>query len=538
MSKTVKIAFLIFPFFLFAQKVSISIDSTKKKIGAEFKLTLKTQANIKDKVVFPNEPFFGQMEVINSYKTDTVEKDNVLHLTKVYGITQFDSGKYVIPKLKIKFNKKDIFTDSILVEVANVKVDTTKQKLYDIKDIIVSKEKTNWWYILGIILGIVALAALAYYLFKKYKKKETKPEEIDTRSPLEKANSNLQQLDNKQYIQKGDYKNYYSDLTNIARRYIEEELKIPAMESTTSELVFSLEEIIQSKKIKISKEVLSNLNQILQKADLVKFAKSIPNQDEVSQDKTIIQETILNIHSGIPQETDAEFDTVERQRKFIEQQLAKKKKQKKQRYIILAIAAFILLLLGLFVFEGYQYLKDTFIGHPTKELIAADWVKSNYGNPGIEIETPKVLKRVQIKNTSKDKEVKGKDLQTFNYGSLIDSFYIMVSTLNTNEPTPINLEVVGEQTIRAYENQGIKNILLKVADYDLKNGIKGKRVFGTMSVPNPATKEYQKVYYELILFNQYRGLQQIMATCRDDDPYGKQIIERIKKSIELQEAER
>ena len=538
MIKYIKIVFLLLPAFLVAQKVSISIDSTKKKIGAEFKLTLKTQATKKDKVVFPKDPFFGQMEVINSYKTDTVEKDNLLHLTKVYGITQFDTGKFLVPKLKVKFNKKDIFTDSLLVEVANVKVDTTKQKLYDIKDIIATEEKTNWWQLLAIVLGIAALGALAYYLIKKYKNKETKSEEIDTRSPLEKANANLQQLDNKHYIQKGDFKNYYSDLTDIARRYIEEELKIPAMESTTSELVHSLENIIQSKKIKVSREVLTNLNQILQKADLIKFAKSIPNQDEISQDKTVVQETILNIHSGIPQETDLEFDTVERQRRLIEQELAKKQKQKKQLYIVSGVIALVLLLVGLFAFEGFEYLKDKFIGHPTKELIASEWIKSNYGNPGIELETPKVLKRTQVKVNSKDNVVKGKDLQTFNYGSLIDNFYILVSTFNTNEPTPINLEIVGEQTIKAYEKEGVKNILLKIADYDLQNGIKGKRVFGTMSVPVPASTEYQKVYYELILFNQYRGLQQVMITCRDDDPYGKQIIERIKKSIELQEAER
>ena len=161
-----KLKFYIFLFLLtstvFAQQkqVETSINTTKNKIGAEFKLTLKTTVNSNSKVVFPKLKRIGVLEVIQSYPIDTVKKNDTYELIKKYGLTQFDSGKYVIPSVQILIDKKPYLSDSIKVEVANVKVDTLQQKMYDIKDIsTVDNGIGDWWkYILAliIILGIGA----------------------------------------------------------------------------------------------------------------------------------------------------------------------------------------------------------------------------------------------------------------------------------------------------------------------------------------------------------------------------------------------
>jgi len=122
------ILFFLISTSLFAQKVTTSIDSTKKKIGAEFKLTLKTDVDTLSKVKFPNAKFFGPLEVIQSYKIDTVKNGARYELIKKYGLTQFDSGKYTIPRIPVLINGKPSFSDSIKVEVNDVKVDTLKQK--------------------------------------------------------------------------------------------------------------------------------------------------------------------------------------------------------------------------------------------------------------------------------------------------------------------------------------------------------------------------------------------------------------------------
>ena len=109
-----KLKFYIFLFLLtstvFAQQkqVETSIDTTKNKIGAEFKLTLKTTVNSNSKVVFPKLKKIGALEVIQSYPIDTVKKNDTYELIKKYGLTQFDSGKYVIPSVQILIDKKTL----------------------------------------------------------------------------------------------------------------------------------------------------------------------------------------------------------------------------------------------------------------------------------------------------------------------------------------------------------------------------------------------------------------------------------------------
>ena len=163
------ILFLLISVSLFAQKqVETKIDVKKNKIGAQFNLTYKTTVDTASKVVFPTLKNFGKMEVIRSYVVDTIKNGARYELIKKYGVTQFDSGKYVIPSLKILINNKAFATDSILVEVSDVQVDTLKQKLFDIKPIAESEfQLSNFWKYFLILLLILGIGALIYWLIKK-----------------------------------------------------------------------------------------------------------------------------------------------------------------------------------------------------------------------------------------------------------------------------------------------------------------------------------------------------------------------------------
>ena len=118
------ILFFLLSTSVFAQKVTTSVDATKNKIGAEFKLTLKTKVDTAAKVSFPELKNFGALEVIESYKIDTINLGNRRELIKKYGLIQFDSGTYVIPRIRVMINGKASYSDSIKVEVNDVKVDT------------------------------------------------------------------------------------------------------------------------------------------------------------------------------------------------------------------------------------------------------------------------------------------------------------------------------------------------------------------------------------------------------------------------------
>ncbi len=532
------IFFLLLSTSLFAQKVTTSIDKTKNKIGAEFQLTLKTEVDTLSKVKFPSAKNFGTLEVIQSYKMDTVKKGSRYELIKKYGLTQFDSGKYTIPRLQVFINGKPNLTDSIRVEVNAVAVDTLKQKMYDIKDIAqVENPLGSWWIYLLLLFAIAVIGFFVYRFIKKRQNRE-KVEVIVYKSPIEKATSLLQQLETKELWQKGEVKNYYSELTEIARNYIEEEINIPAMESTTSELIEGLRNAAKHKKLKLSNETVANLEKVLMQADLVKFAKSKPLDFEMEEDKKRIANSIITIHKSIPTvvEENDELSLWNEQQKELDR-LRKLKKQKHVRIITtigIILGMLLLFLGGVLYFKGYDYLKDTVIGHPTKELVEGEWVYSEYGNPGVKIETPKVLKRIDAtKALPKEAAALIKEMQSFMYGSILDDFYIFLSTTKFKQETQLDLDKVAETSLKLFEQQGAINIIVKTEDFNTQNGISGKKAYGTMTVIDKIRGKSTKMYYELLIFAQNGGLQQVTIMHKEDDKFGSQIAERVINSIEL-----
>jgi hypothetical protein len=531
--------YILFTTAVFGQQkqVTTSIDTTKNKIGAEFKLTLKTNVDTLSKVVFPNVKNFGPLEVIISYPIDTIRKNDRYELVKKYGLTQFDSGKYTIPSIKILINKKAFLTDSIKVEVANVLVDTLKQKMYDIKDIVPANEGMgDWWKYLLFVLLISAIAAGIYWYIKKHQKQ--KIEEEIYKTPIEKATNLLNNLEKKELWQHGEVKAYYSELTDIVRNYIEEAIEIPAMESTTSELIEGLKTASKKKKMKLSQETIDSLFMVLKQADLVKFAKSKPLDFEITEDRKKIERTIVTLDKAIPVvvENNEELLLNEMQRQ--EQLKRELKKRRNKRIIITAVSVFLLLFITTTYFvasRGFSYVIDNVFGHPSKELLEGEWIKSEYGNPIVRIETPQVLKRIDLKKSlPKEGMALIKDMQSFAYGSLIDNFYIMVSTLHYKQQTQIELDKSLDGVLQTMEAKGAQNMIVKKEDFETKEGIKGIKGYGTFSKIDGDSQSSTKLYYEVLIFSQDGGLQQITLVHEEGDLYANEISERIMKSVELQ----
>jgi hypothetical protein len=222
-------------------------------------------------------------------------------LIKKYLMTGFDSGAFYIPTQQIFIKNRAYLSDSVLINVATVAVDTTKQKMFPIKAIQSEPLVYDDFkpYIIWVVLAILLIGLFIYYL-KNRKKPEIKAVEIiNTLPPFEEALEKLQELDNKLLWQNNEIKKYYSELTEIVRVFIEKELEIPALEITTHELVSLLSDYNNPKNIKPAKETIRKLNALLQEADLVKFAKSTPLSHEIEEDRRDA-EKVLNDLKPIP----------------------------------------------------------------------------------------------------------------------------------------------------------------------------------------------------------------------------------------------
>ncbi len=369
------------------------------------------------------------------------------------------------------------------------------------------------------------------------KQAKEKIEEEVYKTPIEKATSLLNNLEKKELWQKGEIKEYYSELTDIARNYIEEAIEIPAMESTTSELIAGLKAASVKKKMTVTPETIENLERVLKQADLVKFAKSKPVEYEITSDKEKIQKAILTLDSAIPveipEEEDVLLNEVQRQK-----QIALQLKKKRKDRIIISIATIICLLLAttfyFMITRGFDYVKDNVLGHPSKELLEGEWVKSEYGNPGVIIETPKVLVRTDLtKSLPKEGLAVVKEMQSFTYGSLIDPFYLMVSTLKYKQETQIDLKKTMDVTLQTMESQGAQNMIVKQEDFETGEGITGLKAYGTFTRNNSILNEKERMYYEVLLFSQDGGLQQVLILHQEGDNYANQISERVLHSVEL-----
>ena len=266
--------------------VKTSIDTTQIKIGERLLYEISVEG-IK-KIVFPKLQNIGKIEVVEKYKTDTLKNK----LIQTYYLTSFDSGQFIIPKQQVLINNKIFYTDSLLIKVMGVAVDTTKQKMFTIKPIIEEPyifddfKPYLWWLLL--LLAIIA-AGIIYYLRKKkivvFEKKQSIP-------PFEEAIQKLKLLDKKQLWQHQKTKEYYIELTEIVRAYIEKEWHIPALESTTDELHGFMLDFIEIKKLPTNKQTAHRLHKLLQESDLVKFAKYKPVASEIEMHRTEAEQLI------------------------------------------------------------------------------------------------------------------------------------------------------------------------------------------------------------------------------------------------------
>ena len=528
--------FILFSFVGYGQ-VSSSIDSTAIKIGAElfYKIHVKTDST--SLVVFSEEQTFQPLEMINSYAIDTTKKEGYYQLTKTYGLTQFDSGVYTIPKQKITIGNNIFFTDSIQVQVNTVVVDTTKQKLFDIKPLIeVDKKRSDIWGTLGIVLLFLLLIGGALYWLIWRKKPLTEAEKIAALPPYERAKLALEKLDEDQYFENEEIKTYYSDLTLILRQYLDEKVYEQSLESTTDELMSRLKTLKAANQIKLSKETIQNIETILKRADLVKFAKSKPDYQLAKLDKNTIELEIDHVKEGLPEPTEEEL----LQDLAYREALAKQQKRKRIKQIVaIVVGVFLISLIGLVIRSGFTEVKDTVLRNPSKLLLEkTPWVTSEYGAPGITISTPEVLERQMVELPE---EMKGK-VQTINfaYAGVDTPIDVVVNSskyaaqadeTGKQKEVAIDLLKVAEGVLDTFEKNGTKNITTRNEQFITPNGQKGIKTFGTAEFL--VEDRLVKGQYIILGFSTPNLLQQVLLTWKEEDVYADQMVERILNSIEL-----
>ena len=261
--------------------VGSDVDKNKVTIGERINYEIKVSGRSGFEVEFPVfDKKIGDFEIKDSFE----KRSNILKketISKIFIIDIFDTGQKIIPKAVIKYKLKgdvvwhEVETDEIPIVVESVlDKEPGVKDIKDIKGPIGFPDKYAFLlFTLALFAAILILAGMYLYLKKKYK--EFIVNVIPKKTPYEKAVERLMILKKKGLPEKGMFTEYYVELSNIVRYYLEDRFNLRAPEMTTEEFLNKVRAgwDITSVKKTFLKDFLSH-------CDLVKFAKYGPSTDE------------------------------------------------------------------------------------------------------------------------------------------------------------------------------------------------------------------------------------------------------------------
>ncbi len=267
----------------FTQDVSVSahVDSNNIVIGDWLKIDFEVDRPADVAVTWPPiaDALHG-FEIVKPGKVETQSTENRIRERSSFVVTAFDSGVHVIPPFAFSYKQKSvdspvqIETQPLIIVVTTVPVDTSAE-IKDIKPPIrVPITLAEILPYLIAFIGVAGVAIVLYYFWKKRKRGEPFFAQKPLRPSHEVALEALRILEAEHLWQRGKVKEYHSEVTEILRAYIERSCNVKALEMTT-------DEILDSRAIlDLPNDVRKMLDEVLLRADLVKFAKFLPMPEE------------------------------------------------------------------------------------------------------------------------------------------------------------------------------------------------------------------------------------------------------------------
>ena len=268
-----------------APKISGTVEPDSIGIGDRFLYTIEVERDLMQEVYFPDfKQSVEHYEMIEDRPVDTLSREGrKLKLRKSYLMAAFQEGIHnVLPEV-MYLDKNIIDTlrgdDTLRLMVTTFEIDSTSHTIFDIKPQRTLKFKFGeisgyvTWTIIAIII-LVLLFLVAKRILAHYGKSFSdifKP--APPLPPHEIALRDLKKLHSERLWQEDKHKLYYSGLTDILRAYIAGQFGVGALEMTSDEIIEAM------RGVEIPQKQKMDLTELLRDADLVKFAKAMPEAE-------------------------------------------------------------------------------------------------------------------------------------------------------------------------------------------------------------------------------------------------------------------
>jgi hypothetical protein len=271
-----------------------TLDTASITLGQQVFLNLNFTAPKEANVIWPNlqDSLASHIQIVRKSAIDTSPEGSLRKYHQKITITSFDSGAYTIPPISVGYKlSKDsalqfALSQSIAFKVQTLQVDTTKaiKEIKGLMEAPLTFAEILPWLLAALALALV-ITLLVYYLRKRSKNEPliSLPRKPKI-PPYQVALESLGVLKSKKLWQSGRMKEYHSELTDIIRLYIENQLGIDAIEMTTDDILDAFNSENHRNGVAYRK-----LSQLLTTADLAKFAKAepLPTENELSMENAV-----------------------------------------------------------------------------------------------------------------------------------------------------------------------------------------------------------------------------------------------------------
>ena len=521
-------------------RVNASLDSTKILIGERTHWYITVDAPKGSRVAYQH--FADTTNVphgieVMEQRIDTTHNGNAYTLTFKRTLTAWDARHYNLPAVTIQVDGKNYTTNKLAFNVTQSKVDTAATAPAKPADAVQKPPflLSEWLPYIALCVLALVLLIVAYTIHRRLKSKKplAKPrQQMRNLLPHEKAMQAIEQVKT-QYnnSENPDQKAYYTALTDVLRQYLEDRFGIKAKEMTSADIVETLRQ-------KSNNETNAELEQVFATADLVKFAKSKPSDNNAEYDRETIENVVIKTKEAIPVVVaEGEVPTQD----AFAMSVLKIRERRKRRNRVALIVALCFVVLAPVLLMGYSILYNKYF-NTYASINRSEWVTSDYGYPITELTTPEILIRKQIVDVTEYKSIIDKQY-TFYYGSLNSPLYIMTNIITFKKDAQhtapqqeeqgggltLDPQKVNEIVLSQLDKAKAKNITTLQEEYTSPSGAKGIKVFGKMSIPNEKGK-YFSASYELYSFTENNALQQVLIT-HIDEPNADKIAQRVINSI-------
>ena len=272
--------------------VEARVLRSRIRIGDEVRLLLSVEHPRKYSITPPSEKLNLSPFEIKRIEPEVLRTgQNRIRETFKLTLTVFQTGDLKVPPVPVEFTDEGGSPGKATSEPVTVKVLSVGKKLTDKDDIRPIKQPVSVG-LLGFWMGLayftlIALFILLIVLIIRRKLRE-RLEAESRKPPHERVKIELSRLKDHGYLEEKNYKAFYSELSDILRRYLERRFSVEALEKTSAELLAEL------KGRALEKEVLNAVWEVLTEADLVKFAKSVPSYEQSGRLEAFLLEAVEN----------------------------------------------------------------------------------------------------------------------------------------------------------------------------------------------------------------------------------------------------